>query len=42
MLNKGPHMPEAIKTLDDILARMGEAQHKSRTLLRHIHSWDDQ
>jgi pyruvate kinase len=42
MLNKGPHMPEAIKTLDDILARMGQAQHKSRTLLRHIHSWDDQ
>jgi pyruvate kinase len=42
MLNKGPHMPEAIKTLDDILARMGQAQHKSRTLLRHVHSWDDQ
>jgi pyruvate kinase len=40
MLNKGPHIIEAIRALDDILARMGEVQTKSRTLMRHIHSWD--
>jgi pyruvate kinase len=40
MLNKGPHITEAIRTLDDILARMDEVQTKSRTLMRHIHSWD--
>jgi pyruvate kinase len=42
MLNKGPHITDAIRTLDDILERMGEVQHKSRTLMRHIHSWDGQ
>jgi pyruvate kinase len=42
MLNKGPHILEAITALDDILARMDEVQHKSRTLMRHIHSWDAQ
>lgn len=42
MLNKGPHMTEAIRALDDILERMGEVQHKSRTLMRQIHSWDGQ
>ncbi|MFZ0158057.1 MAG: pyruvate kinase [Kineosporiaceae bacterium] len=42
MLNKGPHILEAITTLDDILTRMDPVQHKSRTLLRHIHSWDQQ
>jgi pyruvate kinase len=40
MLNKGPHITEAIRTLDDILARMDQVQTKSRTLMRHIHSWD--
>jgi pyruvate kinase len=40
MLNKGPHILEAIRALDDILARMDEVQRKSRTLMRHIHSWD--
>ncbi len=40
MLNKGPHILDAIRTLDDILVRMGEVQRKSRTLMRHIHSWD--
>lgn len=40
MLNKGPHITDAIRALDDILARMGEVQTKSRTLMRHIHSWD--
>lgn len=42
MLNKGPHIIDAIGALDDILARMGEVQTKSRTLMRHIHSWDAQ
>ncbi len=42
MLNKGPHITDAIRALDDILARMGEVQNKSRTLMRHIHSWDAQ
>ena len=42
MLNKGPYILDAIRALDDILARMGEVQRKSRTLMRHIHSWDEQ
>jgi pyruvate kinase len=42
MLNKGPHVAEAIRALDDILARMGEVQRKSRTLMRRVHSWDGQ
>jgi hypothetical protein len=40
MLNKGPHIVGAIQALDAILARMGEVQRKSRTPMRHIHSWD--
>jgi pyruvate kinase len=42
MLNKGPYILDAIAALDDILARMGEVQRKSRTLMRRIHSWDAQ
>jgi pyruvate kinase len=42
MLNKGPYILETIAVLDDILARMGEVQRKSRTLMRRIHSWDAQ
>jgi pyruvate kinase len=42
MLNKGPYILEAIGALDDILARMGEVQRKSRTLMRRIYSWDGQ
>jgi pyruvate kinase len=42
MLNKGPFIPAAIEVLDDILVRIGEVQHKSRTLIRQIHSWDGQ
>jgi len=42
MLNKGPHIVEAIRALDDILERMGEVQRKSRTMMRRIHSWDGQ
>jgi len=40
MLNKGPHITDAIRALDDILGRMDVVQQKSRTLMRHIHSWD--
>jgi len=40
MLNKGPHITDAIRGLDDILTRMDAVQTKSRTLMRHIHSWD--
>ena len=29
MLNKGPHITDAIRTLDDILARMGEVQRRA-------------
>jgi pyruvate kinase len=42
MLNKGPYILSAIDVLDGILVRMGEVQHKSRTLIRRIHSWDAQ
>jgi pyruvate kinase len=42
MLNKGPHIVDAIRALDDILARMDLVQRKSRTLMRRIHSWDPQ
>lgn len=42
MLNKGPHVVAAIRTLDDILTRLYGVQRKSRTLMRHIHSWDAQ
>ena len=42
MLNKGAYILDAIRALDDILARMGEVQRKSRTLMRRIHSWDEQ
>jgi pyruvate kinase len=42
MLNKGPYILSAIDVLDGILVRMGEVQQKSRTLIRRIHSWDDQ
>ncbi len=42
MLNKGPHIVEAIEALNDILNRVSKVQRKSRTLLRRIHSWDGQ
>jgi pyruvate kinase len=42
MLNKGPHIVEAIVALDGILARMGELQLKSRSLMRRVRAWDDQ
>ena len=39
MLNKGPYITSAIRTLDDILRRMAHHQDKKRSLLRALHSW---
>jgi pyruvate kinase len=39
MLNKGPHIIDAIGTLDDILTRMQSHQSKKRPLLRALKSW---
>ncbi len=39
MLNKGPHVVEAIDVLDGILRRMQDHQHKKRSLLRRLRSW---
>jgi pyruvate kinase len=36
MLNKGPHMVEAVKALDNILERMQAHQTKKSALLRHL------
>lgn len=40
MLNKGPHIPTAIRALDDILQRMHEHTDKKRSLLRRLRAWD--
>ena len=40
MLNKGPHVIEAMLTLHDILHRMTEHQSKKRQLLRPLRSWN--
>jgi pyruvate kinase len=37
MLNKGPHIMEALRTLDDILRRMQGHQQKKSALLRRLH-----
>lgn len=37
MLNKGPHILEAIDALHDILNRMQAHQHKKRSMLRRLH-----
>jgi Pyruvate kinase, barrel domain len=39
MLNKGPHINEAVVVLDDILCRMAEHHYKKNALLRQLHSW---
>jgi pyruvate kinase len=36
MLNKGPHLPLAVRTLDDILRRMQQDQQKKRSMLRPL------
>ena len=40
MLNKGPHILEAMRTLDDILRRMQAHQAKKRPLMRALKAWD--
>ena len=39
MLNKGPHLLEAVRALDDILRRMQTHQSKKRSLLRALKAW---
>ncbi len=39
MLNKGPHVVDAITELDDILRRMARHQRKTVPLLRSLRSW---
>lgn len=39
MLNKGPHITQAVATLDDILRRMETHQRKKEPLLRRLKSW---
>lgn len=41
MLNKGPHIVEAVRTLDNILGRMQDHQLKKRPLLRRLRLADD-
>ena len=36
MLNKGPHVDEAVLTLDDILRRMQGHQNKKQSMLREL------
>jgi len=36
MLNKGPHVVEAVRTLDDIIRRMETHQNKKTPLLRPL------
>ncbi|VVM05697.1 pyruvate kinase [Methylacidimicrobium tartarophylax] len=40
MLNKGPHLEEALRFLDDVLGRMEAHQTKKRSMLRHLHLAD--
>ena len=39
MLNKGPHILDAMRTLDDILRRMQTHQSKKRSMLRALKAW---
>jgi len=41
MLNKGPHIIDAIQVLDDILSRMQSHQEKKRAMLRKLHWWNE-
>ena len=36
MLNKGPYVVDAVKTLDDILRRMQDHQEKKRSMMRKL------
>ena len=42
MLNKGPHILDAMRVLDDILRRMETHQAKKRSLLRALGAWSQQ
>jgi len=42
MLNKGPHIEDAVVVLDDILGRMAGHHYKKNALLRQLHSWRPQ
>jgi pyruvate kinase len=39
MLNKGPHILDAVSVLDDVLGRMEAHQAKKTSRLRALHSW---
>ncbi len=39
MLNKGPHILDAMRTLDDILRRMQAHQSKKQPLMRALNAW---
>jgi pyruvate kinase len=41
MLNKGPHILDAMRVLSDILRRMKDHQIKKRPLLRRLHLADE-
>jgi pyruvate kinase len=41
MLNKGAFVTDALLMLDDVLGRMAGHQHKKRSLLRRLSSWDE-
>lgn len=40
MLNKGPHITDAIRILNSMSEKLGASQRKNRMLLRKINSWD--
>ena len=39
MLNKGPHVAEAVRFMSDIIGRMGRHQSKKSPVLGALHSW---
>lgn len=41
MLNKGPHVVDAVKALDDILRRMASHKEKKSAMLRRLHIADN-
>ena len=40
MLNKGPHITDAVGILYNLAKKMGRSQRKNRIMLRRIRSWD--
>jgi pyruvate kinase len=40
MRNKGPHIVDAIRTLDNILQRMQAHQSRKRSMLRRLRWWN--